>query len=264
MSAAAGSSTNPPAGDSPSSSVDNARLQQPSDAVPMENIPQEGESPSRAADSSGRDAGQSGAAGSSAAAPVTSGSPENHNASSSDVAPAIAAADKGKAKDESAPQLPITTDPPSQDDKITPPDDVGPVCSINLLLSNNSRHPYRITSKYLARRGVPIPDKTENGDPDPFSISVYTLKELILREWRNDWETAPTSPSSIRLIHFGKLLDDKEPLKSYRLLPGSPNVVHMNIRPQDLEEEEPKTNVKNPAQGGEGGRRARTGCCVVL
>lgn len=38
----------------------------------------------------------------------------------------------------------------------------------------------------------------------------------------------------------------------------------MNIRPQDLEEEEPKTNVKNAAQGGEGGRRARAGCCVVL
>ena len=27
-----------------------------------------------------------------------------------------------------------------------------------------------------------------------------------------DWETRPSSPSSIRLISFGKLLDDKSPV----------------------------------------------------
>lgn len=27
-----------------------------------------------------------------------------------------------------------------------------------------------------------------------------------------DWETRPSSPSSIRLISFGKLLDDKSPI----------------------------------------------------
>ena len=57
-----------------------------------------------------------------------------------------------------------------------------------------------------------MPAMTENGKKDPFSISVYTLKELILREWREEWEAKPSSPSSIRLIHFGRLLDDKLPL----------------------------------------------------
>lgn len=226
MSAVAGSSTNPPAGDSPTPSVDNARLQQPSDAVPMENIPQEGESSRRAADSSAQDAGRSGAASTSAAEPASAGSPEIRSVNSNDDAPAIAAADKGKAKDESAAPLPPTMDPLSQGDKIKPapsPEDVGPVCNITLLLTNNSRHPYRITSQYLSNRGVAIPEKTDNGDPDPFSISVYTLKELILREWRKDWEAAPTSPSNIRLIHFGKLLDDKEPLKSTLLPPHQLN-----------------------------------------
>jgi len=28
-----------------------------------------------------------------------------------------------------------------------------------------------------------------------------------------EWETRPTSPGAIRLIHFGKLLDDKTTLK---------------------------------------------------
>jgi len=34
-----------------------------------------------------------------------------------------------------------------------------------------------------------------------------------LREWREEWEGRPSSPSSIRLIHFGRLLDDKMALK---------------------------------------------------
>lgn len=90
----------------------------------------------------------------------------------------------------------------------------GPVCNITLLLASGGRHPYKIDAKYLSRRHVAMPDKDESGNPDPFSISIYTLKELILREWRSDWEAKPASPSSIRLIHFGKLLDDKEQLKS--------------------------------------------------
>lgn len=55
-------------------------------------------------------------------------------------------------------------------------------------------------------------------DNDPFNLSVYKLKELILREWRDEWEAKPASPSSIRLISFGKLLDDKAPLKGKRMI----------------------------------------------
>jgi len=143
--------------------------------------------------------------------------------------------------------------------------DVGPVCNITLLLTSGSRHPYKIDGKYLSRRNVTIPEETESGHPDPFSISIYTLKELILREWRSDWEAKPASPSSIRLIHFGKLLDDKEQLKKYQFSTESPNVVHMSIRPQDLDEEEPKGGSKNQGSGGADGVRARTsGCCVIL
>lgn len=90
----------------------------------------------------------------------------------------------------------------------------GPVCNITLLLPTGARHPYKIDDKYLAKRSVEVPDVTEQGKKDPFSISVYKLKELILREWRDEWDGKPASPSSIRLIHFGKLLEDKEQLKS--------------------------------------------------
>ncbi|KAM3495369.1 hypothetical protein MY3957_001392 [Beauveria namnaoensis] len=141
-----------------------------------------------------------------------------------------------------------------------------PVCNITLLLTSGSRHPYRIDAKYLSRRNVAIPEETENGLPDPFSISIYTLKELILREWRSDWESKPASPSSIRLIHFGKLLDDKEPLRKYQFSSEAPNVVHMSIRPQDLDEEETKTGGKSLGAGSGDGQRSRSGgsCCVIL
>ncbi|KAH0496978.1 hypothetical protein TgHK011_004316 [Trichoderma gracile] len=143
--------------------------------------------------------------------------------------------------------------------------DSGPVCNITLLLASGSRHPYKIDAKYLSKRHVAMPDEDENGKPDPFSISIYTLKELILREWRSDWEAKPASPTSIRLIHFGKLLDDKEQLKKYQFSHDSPNVVHMSIRPQDLDEEEPKTGSKSLPAGAADGDRVREGrCCVIL
>ncbi|KAL7818903.1 hypothetical protein V8C44DRAFT_183290 [Trichoderma aethiopicum] len=143
--------------------------------------------------------------------------------------------------------------------------DSGPVCNITLLLASGSRHPYKIDAKYLSKRHVAMPDEDANGKPDPFSISIYTLKELILREWRSDWEAKPASPTSIRLIHFGKLLDDKEQLKKYQFSPDSPNVVHMSIRPQDLDEEEPKTGSKSLPAGAADGDRVREGrCCIIL
>lgn len=116
-------------------------------------------------------------------------------------------------------------DAPSPNTPAEPLD--GPVCNITLLLPTGARHPYKIDDRYLSKRNVEVPDITESGKKDPFSISVYKLKELILREWRDEWDGKPASPSSIRLIHFGKLLDDKEQLRSklhaHQLTPTSPS-----------------------------------------
>ncbi|KAL2196711.1 ubiquitin-related domain-containing protein [Corynascus similis CBS 632.67] len=146
---------------------------------------------------------------------------------------------------------------------VTPSHPDAPVCAITLLLPTGARHPYKIDEKYLSKRNVDVPDLTESGARDPFSISVYKLKELILREWREEWEGKPASPSSIRLIHFGKLLDDKEQLKKYQFSQDSPNVVHMSVRPPEMMEEEEATNSK--ASGREGRTRdGGSGCCVIL
>lgn len=88
---------------------------------------------------------------------------------------------------------------------------------IELLLTSGGRHPFRIDEKYLAKRNVTVTGKTEDGKMDPFSITVYTLKELILRDWRKEWDQPPREPSAIRLIHFGKELEDRNQLN--RTLP---------------------------------------------
>ncbi|KAK7955694.1 uncharacterized protein PG986_004916 [Apiospora aurea] len=85
-----------------------------------------------------------------------------------------------------------------------------------LLISTaaSSRHPFKITERYLTKRNVNVPGVTVDGKMDILSITVYSLKELILREWRREWETAPREPASIRLIRLGKMLDDKATLQS--------------------------------------------------
>jgi hypothetical protein len=60
-----------------------------------------------------------------------------------------------------------------------PAEESGPELVITLLLTTGARHPFKIDRKYLKRRSV----KVENDDP--FNMSVYTLKELIWREWRS-------------------------------------------------------------------------------
>lgn len=138
-------------------------------------------------------------------------------------------------------------------------EETGPELVITLLLTTGARHPFKIDKKYLKRRSV----KVDNDDP--FNMSVYTLKELIWREWRSEWEPQPSSPSSIRLISFGKLLDDKAPLSESSLTHDAPNVIHMTVKPQEVvDEEDAKGGKSYSARDRETNDRS-PGCrCVIL
>jgi hypothetical protein len=70
---------------------------------------------------------------------------------------------------------------PSSDEPIPVPkefEETGPILMITLLLINGARHPFKLDAKYLNKRNVEVQGN------DPFNLSVYKLKELILREWR--------------------------------------------------------------------------------
>ncbi|KAJ5370599.1 uncharacterized protein N7496_006691 [Penicillium cataractarum] len=138
-------------------------------------------------------------------------------------------------------------------------EDAGPSLVITLLLTTGSRHPFTIDAKYLQKQSVNV----ENDDP--FAMSVYTLKELIWRAWRSDWETRPSSPSSIRLISFGKLLDDKSPLSDSKFSADHPNVVHMTVKPQEVVDEEDAKGAKAHLNRDREASERSPGCrCVIL
>lgn len=50
---------------------------------------------------------------------------------------------------------------------------------ITLLLISGARHPFKIDERYMKKRNVNV-----DGN-NPVNMSVYTLKELIWREWRD-------------------------------------------------------------------------------
>ena len=56
---------------------------------------------------------------------------------------------------------------------------LGPVVHITLLLPNGIRHTLQLDEVFLKDRNVSVNTK------DPYQISVYTLKELICRDWHD-------------------------------------------------------------------------------
>ena len=84
---------------------------------------------------------------------------------------------------------------PSTDGPAANPDNSnGPTVVIMLLLTTGARHPYKIDEKYLKKRNVTVEEM------DPYNISVYTLKELIWRDWREGtfWRVYTHSLSSFQ------------------------------------------------------------------
>lgn len=96
-------------------------------------------------------------------------------------------------------QLQSTAIGPSSDDPIPIPkmvEETGPILMITLLLIDGARHPFKLDAKYLNKRSVEVQGN------DPFNLSVYKLKELILREWREG--------SSNTMIKIMDVQTDKE------------------------------------------------------
>ena len=80
-------------------------------------------------------------------------------------------------REKTAPAIGPATDKPTPVPKESEIE--GPVLFITLLLSSTgARHPYKLDEKYLKKRNVLV-----DGN-NPINMSLYKLKELILRDWR--------------------------------------------------------------------------------
>ncbi|QIW99032.1 hypothetical protein AMS68_004550 [Peltaster fructicola] len=111
-------------------------------------------------------------------------------------------------------------------------DSAEPILRITLMLITGARHPYTISSRYLASRKVVAVDAM--GNFDPREMSAYKLKELIWTDWRQEWEPKPRDPAAIRLIILGRMLEDNSQLKDLPFSLEQTNVVHMTVKPADL------------------------------
>ena len=90
---------------------------------------------------------------------------------------------KSLSRQDTAPAIGPSSDKPTPITKES--EGAGPFLMITLLLNTGARHPYKIDEKYLKKRNVNVPGN------DPVNMSVYTLKELIWRDWREGkWATA--------------------------------------------------------------------------
>ncbi|KAI7309641.1 hypothetical protein KC315_g12908 [Hortaea werneckii] len=173
---------------------------------------------------------------------------------------------------------------PATETPIThPTTTTGPVLLITLMLTTGQRHPYKIDEKYLANRNTSATTKTggQEGEFDPLSLSGYKLKELIWTDWRSEWEPRPAAPGSIRLIIYGKMVEDKRCLSDYNFNLATNNILHMTVKPADFGDDDDQTGTAKQGHkssalgrrhrrqqgdaGDEDGGGGGAGCrCVIL
>ncbi|KAK9469386.1 hypothetical protein V1512DRAFT_200944 [Lipomyces arxii] len=100
--------------------------------------------------------------------------------------------------------------------------------SLTLLLVSGLRGIVTIDREYMKGHSL--------GLREPESLTVLTLKECIWTDWKEEWGERPSSTEFIRLIHFGRLLDDKDTLGASQLSQANTyNVLHMSVRPVSIE-----------------------------
>ncbi|KAK9367043.1 hypothetical protein V1509DRAFT_205993 [Lipomyces kononenkoae] len=99
--------------------------------------------------------------------------------------------------------------------------------TVTLLLISGVRASITIDREYMKGHSL--------GLREPESLTVLTLKECIWKDWKEEWGERPGSTEYIRLIHFGRLLDNKDSLGASQLSRTNLyNVLHMSIRPESI------------------------------
>ncbi|KAG9206052.1 hypothetical protein G6514_006331 [Epicoccum nigrum] len=197
-----------------------------SSAVEMETLPPAAGAPELSATTAAT--GDSGPPQTAPVVPAMDGTTTSSEATQPTAAPSAASPARNELnRTETEAALGPSTDGPAAN----PDNSNGPTVVIMLLLTTGARHPYKIDEKYLKKRNVTVEEM------DPYNISVYTLKELIWRDWREDC----------------------------RFQTEAPNVVHMTVKPQEVVDEEENAKTGKSSKTRDDGEEPTAGCrCVIL
>lgn len=115
----------------------------------------------------------------------------------------------------------------------TPPASTSPDpgVTLTLLLISGRRVTLRIDAAFLKNHDLLC---------DPSDLLIDDLKACLVNDWDSkQWGVClgdrPSSPSSIRLIYFGKILESNQTLAQCNLLTSSlPPIIHLSVRPDTL------------------------------
>lgn len=174
----------------------------------------------------------------------------------------------------------------------TPTSDPSPSAPPSVPESSATSHPLTTAPDESAKDGQeavnpPVPMVhlrvlVISGDSHVFTFEPETtvgrMKELVWSMWPSDWSSPaqPPSPSSLRVLHLGRILSDDSTLSSNNLPaalpPTVPTTVHLSVRSFSIraEDDTKKPSLLNPAgprsgRNSAGGRDSNvSGCkCVI-
>jgi hypothetical protein len=77
--------------------------------------------------------------------------------------------------------------------------------SISLIIVSGERYVVRIETEHLPRH--------DTKDLDAFDIPAESLKAILWSRWQRDWGLRPPDPSRIKLVHFGRTINDSTVLR---------------------------------------------------
>ncbi|RKP13136.1 ubiquitin-related domain-containing protein [Piptocephalis cylindrospora] len=65
----------------------------------------------------------------------------------------------------------------------------------------------------------------------PPDVTIDQARQALYSRWPEDWEDqAPSSASLLKIIYFGRFLENSSTLADNKLGPGTPNIVHVSIK----------------------------------
>jgi hypothetical protein len=105
------------------------------------------------------------------------------------------------------------------------------------------------------------------------ATTIRRVQEMLWNTWPTDWtDERPPTPSYLRILYLGKVLQDEETLISLKLplTPAGPTIVHLSIRQQPLSTEDDlnkkkkrrRDNVSNNATSDPS--QSSAGCCGCI
>ncbi|KAG4085538.1 hypothetical protein H8356DRAFT_1739845 [Neocallimastix lanati (nom. inval.)] len=89
------------------------------------------------------------------------------------------------------------------------------------------------------------------------SDTILNLKQQILDTWPKEWtDEVPTTINNIKILHYGKYLEDESTLEANKLPVGQTTIVHLIIKfsKKELDEKDKEDDVKP----------ANASCCCII